>query len=268
MAVAAFATRPRVLVAVDFDGTLAPFVLDPLQARALPGALVALKAAAALAGVTTAIVSGRDLATLTALTGLGAGDGVRLIGSHGAQLDTAPERGDPDEAAFLDAAATARLHIVRGELEAIRSRYPEVRLEHKPAAVVLHTRGVEPAAAAAATAAALGVGEGHAGVHVMPGKDVVELTVLEANKGSALLELARATGSDATLYIGDDVTDERAFAALDPASGDLTVKVGDGDTVATQRVRSPEAVVELLELLVRRRRDPQMRGGGPAKHFR
>jgi len=54
MAVAAFATRPRVLVAVDFDGTLAPFVLDPLQARAVPGGLEALQAAAALDGVTTA----------------------------------------------------------------------------------------------------------------------------------------------------------------------------------------------------------------------
>jgi len=102
----------------------------------------------------------------------------------------------------------------------------------------------------------------------MPGKDVVELTVLEANKGSALLELARASESEATLYVGDDVTDERAFAALDPASGDLTVKVGDGDTVATQRVPGPEAVVELLELLVHHRRDPQMHGRGPAKDFR
>jgi len=259
MAVAAFATRPRVLVAVDFDGTLAPFVLDPLQARAVPGGLEALQAAAALDGVTTAIVSGRDLATLTALTGFGPADGVALIGSHGANTL---------ETASLDEAATALLAVLRGELEAIRSRYPAVRLEHKPSAVVLHTRGVEPSAAAAATAAALGVGALHPGVHVMPGKDVVELTVLEANKGSALLELARASGSEATLYVGDDVTDERAFAALDPASGNLTVKVGDGDTVATQRVRGPEAVVELLELFVRHRRGHQMHAQGPAKPFR
>jgi hypothetical protein len=46
------------------------------------------------------------------------------------------------------------------------------------------------------------------------------------------------------------VTDERAFAALDRTSGDLTVKVGDGETVAAQRVPGPEAVVELLELFV------------------
>src|SRR5450631_2477444 len=86
-AVAAFAGRPKVLVAVDFDGTLAPFVLDPMQARAVPGGLEALRDAAACGGVTVAVVSGRDLATLAALTGIGPQDGVTLVGSHGAQTN-------------------------------------------------------------------------------------------------------------------------------------------------------------------------------------
>jgi trehalose 6-phosphate phosphatase len=249
-AIAAFAAQPRVLVAVDFDGTLSPFVLDPMQARAVPGGIEALRAAAALGGVTVAVVSGRDLVTLSSITGIGPDDGVTLIGSHGAQMNLHPA-GDGD---FLDEDATARLRMVSGELETIKSRYPAVRLEHKPAAVALHTRGVEPSVATAATAAAREVGERYPGVHVMPGKNVVELTVLEANKGNAVIKLARATDSDATLYIGDDVTDERAFAALDPASGDLTVKVGDGETVAAQRVRDQESVVELLALFVDLRR--------------
>lgn len=290
IAVAAFAARPRVLVAADFDGTLAPFVVDPSQARAVPGALEALRAASALGGVTVAIVSGRDLTTLAGLTGIGPDDGVALIGSHGAQSSLAVDRNLRDEnkgddtnprartnlgddashgadtrpgadteghpagdAGFLDEGATARLGVLRTELEVIRSRYPAVRLEHKPAAVALHTRGVEPLVAAAATAAAHDVGSRHPGVHVMPGKDVVELTVLEASKGTALIELARATRSDATLYFGDDVTDERAFAALDPAAGDLTVKVGDGETAAARRVTDPESVVELLQLFVDQR---------------
>jgi trehalose 6-phosphate phosphatase len=251
-AVAAFAARPRVLIAVDFDGTLSPFVLDPMQARAVPGGIEALRAAAALAGVTVGVVSGRDLATLETITGISPDDGVTLIGSHGAQLslndDTALRPGSGE--GFLDEDATARLGAVKVELEAIKSRYPAVRLEHKPSAVVLHTRGVEPSVAAAATVAAREVAERHPGVHLMPGKNVVELTVLEANKGRAVLQLARATGSDATLYVGDDVTDERAFSALAPASGDLTVKVGDGETVAAHRVRDQAAVVELLELFV------------------
>jgi trehalose-phosphatase len=200
-----------------------------------------------------ALVSGRDLATLAVLTGIGPDDAIALIGSHGAQtsLEQAPDT------TFLDDAATTRLAALRAELEEIQSRYPQVRLEHKPAAVVLHTRGVEPSVAAAATTAARTVGEQYPGVHVMPGKEVVELTVLEANKGTAIVSLARATGSDATLYLGDDVTDERAFAALDPASGHLTVKVGQGETLAAQRVPDPEAAVKLLELFVEQRRANQ-----------
>ncbi|HEY5249407.1 MAG TPA: trehalose-phosphatase [Dermatophilaceae bacterium] len=251
-AVAVLAARPRVLIALDFDGTLAPFVLDPLQARAVPGGLEALRAAAALDGVTAGVVSGRDLATLAALTGIGPDDGVTLIGSHGAETNLAAERASLGSD-FLDEDAAVRLSMVTAELEAIRSHYPAVRLEHKPSAVVLHTRGVDPSVAAAATTATLEVGQRHPGVHVMPGKNVVELTVVEANKGSAVLSLARATSSEATLYVGDDVTDERAFAALDPAAGDLTVKVGDGETAAGQRIPDPASVVELLELFVSQR---------------
>lgn len=246
-AVAAFAARPRVLIGVDFDGTLAPFVVDPMAARAMPGGLEALAALAALDGVTAAIVSGRDLETLSALTGFTPASAVVLIGSHGAQTGQGGQGG-------LDAEASARLIAVGSELETIRTRFPAVRLEHKPSAVVMHTRGVEPSVAAAATAAALEVGQRHPGVYVMPGKNVVELTVTEASKGTAVLSLARATGSEATLYIGDDVTDERAFASLDPARGDLSVKVGDGPTVGTARVPDPASVVALLELVAELRR--------------
>jgi trehalose 6-phosphate phosphatase len=259
IALAVFAARPRVLIALDFDGTLAPFVLDPLQARAVPGGLDALRAAAALGGVTVAVVSGRDLATLAALTDIGPDDGITLIGSHGAETNLAADT--PGEG-FLDAEATARLSVIGAELEAIRARYPAVRLEHKPSAVVLHTRGVEASVAEAATTATLEVGDRYPGVHVMPGKNVVELTVLEANKGSAVLRVARATDSAATMYVGDDVTDEHAFAALDTASGDLTVKVGEGETVAAQRVPDPASVVELLELFVRERSADERPGRG------
>jgi trehalose 6-phosphate phosphatase len=255
VAIDALVAQQRVLVAVDFDGTLAPFVLDPSQARAVSGGIETLRAAAELAGVSVAVVSGRDLATLTEVTGIGPHDRVMLIGSHGAEtsLDGRPELHPGREADLLGEDATALLSVINGELEAIRSRYPDVRLEHKPSAVVLHTRGVDPEVAEAAASEARQVSEHFRGVHVMPGKNVVELTVTQANKGSAVLRLVRATGSQATLYLGDDVTDERAFEALDPGSGDLTVKVGDGETAAVQRIPDPASAVMLLELFVERR---------------
>ena len=74
---------------------------------------------------------------------------------------------------------------------------------------------------------------------------------------SACLNLARARGAEATLYLGDDVTDERAFEALDPDAGDVTVKVGDGDTAAAWRVDDVADVVATLRLFVEARTRPQ-----------
>ncbi len=80
-----------------------------------------------------------------------------------------------------------------------------------------------------------------------PGKEVLELAVTDADKGSALLRLRDDIGAAATVYLGDDRTDEDAFRALSPA--DLTVKVGDGETAARYRVADPAAVVVLLDAL-------------------
>jgi trehalose-phosphatase len=125
-------------------------------------------------------------------------------------------------------------------------------LEHKPTAAVLHTRRADRPIAAAATRAAL---EGPArweGVHPIAGKEVVELAVTDVTKGSALRLLRARTGpaSGGVLYIGDDVTDERAFAVLDDDAGDVTVKVGEGDTAARHRIADPPAVARLLQAIV------------------
>ncbi|WP_272502503.1 trehalose-phosphatase, partial [Salinibacter ruber] len=85
------------------------------------------------------------------------------------------------------------------------------------------------------------------GVRLMRGKSVVELSVAEADKGTALLALARELGSDALVYLGDDVTDEHVFEAAGP--GDVTIKVGEGDTAARHRVERCEDVPAVLALL-------------------
>lgn len=245
-ALGVFVQRPTILVGLDFDGTLAPFATDPMRARAAPGALTSLYAAASLRGVTVAVVSGRDLMTLRTLTEIPLTSPIVLIGSHGGQSSLAEVEGSVG----LDQDLSARLAAARADLEDVARAHPGTRIEHKTGAVALHTRGVDPSVGAAALAAALAVSTRHTGVLVIPGKEVVELSVVQANKGLALRALAAARGVDATAYFGDDLTDEAAFAALDPRSGDVTVKVGQGSTLAAYRLESVDDVVKALGVLV------------------
>jgi trehalose 6-phosphate synthase/phosphatase len=88
---------------------------------------------------------------------------------------------------------------------------------------------------------------------------VLEFSVRASDKGEALTRLRQHVGASAVIYIGDDVTDEDAFATLE--TDDLGVKVGQGKSLAAYRVRSPEDVAELLELLAEARE--AARGAAP-----
>lgn len=243
------AARGRgVLVALDFDGVLAPLVDDPSASRALPESVEALGRLAAAPGVHLAVVSGRTMADLATLAEVP--EGTHLVGSHGGergrQHDGAVERED----VVLDEEAARRLAELTRRLEEFVDGTPGARVERKPAAVVLHTRTAGRDDAARLTEAALALGEGP-GVDAMRGKDVVELSVLHVTKGDALASLREELGVEGLLYAGDDVTDERAFATLLPS--DVTIRVGDGDTAARFRVADPQemarALARLAELL-------------------
>ena len=235
-----FASLPRILVAVDFDGTLAPLVDDPMSARALPGSLEALSELARAPDTIVALVSGRALADLLELTRVA--EPVVLIGSHGVERssDGHGTTDDPEERvrfAALDAALAT----------ALRDQ-PLTRIERKPHSLVLHTRGLSPEDAAAAVRSAEEVIARHTGVVVTPGKDVLEMATRHVGKGVALRELATEHGVDALLYVGDDVTDERAFEMLRPT--DLSVRVGPGATAARFRIANERAVLRLLRALL------------------
>lgn len=247
-----FAGHARVLVATDFDGALAPLVLDPMASRPAEGGMPTLASLADLPGTWVALVSGRDLATLRQLSG--AADPVLLVGSHGAE-----DSRRPDGLALTDE-QRAVLEQLESDLGAVLDRHPGSRLEVKPASRVLHTRGLPPEASTAALGAATALGSRHTSLTVTPGKEVVELAVTHVGKGAALLGLADELGVDAVLYAGDDVTDEHGFVALaddpdaDRAARRLTVRVGDGDTSAQFRVADEPALVEVFRALLAARR--------------
>ncbi|WP_168582324.1 trehalose-phosphatase [Gephyromycinifex aptenodytis] len=238
------AERPRVILASDFDGTLAPFVLDPMSARPIEGAMDALHDATQLPGLCVALVSGRDVETLRTLSGVAEQGPIILIGSHGAQSS----RADLAPAALLDEDRRSLLAELNQSLQEVQQAHPQARIENKPAAVALHTRGLPEDAAAAALADAEAVAD-RPGVHLMRGKSVVELGVVDTSKGLALTRLAQCEDAP-VLYFGDDVTDERAFEMLPSGDGHVTVKVGSGDSAAEYRVEQVQDVLACLRLFV------------------
>jgi len=229
-----------VLVASDFDGTLAEIVEDPDAARPVPGAIEALANLADAPGTHALIVSGRGLNDLYRLAG--PPPSIHLVASHGAEW----AQGTPGatDAPTIDPDLKK---TVGDALRDILSIHPALHLETKAAGFALHYRRVtDRAAAAAAADRAMQIPAKLEGVRVKHGKEVIELTLTDATKGKALASVREALNARVALFLGDDNTDEEGFAGLE--DNDITVKVGDGDTIARFRIPSPPAVVAVLEL--------------------
>jgi trehalose 6-phosphate phosphatase len=232
-ALSAFAGRRPLLVASDYDGVLAPLHDDPSAAVPEPGAAEVLSRLSAVDGVSVALVSGRGVADLQSTSGF-AGP-FRWVGSHGAEFD-GPLSGE----------LAARRDRLAALLEPVVAGTPGARLEVKPASVAVHVRQVadrDRAVAVLAEASSLA----DSSLTMKPGKDVLELAVTDADKGSALRRLAAELGVAGTIYLGDDVTDEDGFRAL--GADDVTVKIGEGPTDARYRVADVAAAVALLRRL-------------------
>jgi trehalose-phosphatase len=233
--VAELATTPVLLVACDYDGTLAPIVDDPSHALPMPEAVAALRTLASLPDTHVAVISGRSLRDLAVLSRLPSE--VHLVGSHGSEFDLG-------FATTLSADARERLATVRAALTAIADRTSGAWVESKPASAALHVRTCSYEDAERAVKDALEVAGRLDGITSRQGKRVAELLVVGTDKGRALTQLRHNVAAGAVLFIGDDITDEDAFRTL--TGPDVGVKVGDGGTLAAYRIDSPTDAAVLL----------------------
>ncbi|MBA8826633.1 trehalose-phosphatase [Saccharopolyspora lacisalsi] len=234
---------PRLLVASDYDGTLSPIVADPSQAKPLPESVHALRSLASLPTTTTAVISGRALRDLATLSRLPAE--VHLVGSHGSEFDV----GFVHE---LDPEATQLRTSLQRTLQDLTRGKRGVKLEAKPASVAVHVRGADPEVGEQVLDSVRSGPATWEGVHVTDGKAVVELAVVATDKGNALEALRHQVGATATLFLGDDVTDEKAFARLH--GPDIGIKIGEGESLATHRVTDTTDVATALAVLMEERR--------------
>lgn len=232
----------RLLVALDFDGTLAPEVDSPERARALPEAREAVLRLRALPNTRVALVSGRALRSLVEVSDLP--DDVLLVGSHGIEL----RLDDPHARLALDTAELERVDVLQEVLSQVAESIDDVWLESKPAGFALHTRLATEADSRLAHLVALREAQAELDdLTIREGKNVLEFAVRSTTKGEAIEHLRRYTAADAVLYAGDDVTDEDAFEALQPH--DVGIKSGPGVTLAAFRVAGPPDVARALSQL-------------------
>ena len=235
------------LVVLDFDGTLAPIVERKEDAALADGTHDAV---AALREVTdVAVVTGRPVEdVLPRLQGLP----VTVIGNHGTQARL-------EDGSTVDLLDTSQMARVLDEVEGALARQVDPadgwEVERKPTSVALHDRRVDDQLREAVLPVVIDALEAHAerppGWKVLSGHRVTEFAPAGADKGTALSWLLDRLGHDRALVVGDDVTDEDAFAAVNEREG-LAVLVAEEprDTAATMRVRTPRDVVALLRRLV------------------
>ncbi|MFE5188762.1 trehalose-phosphatase [Streptomyces sp. NPDC056628] len=257
---AALLARPaRALIALDFDGTLAPIVPDPEKARAHPEAVPAL-AALAPEVAAVAVITGRPAEVAVHHGGFAGVAGLEhlvVLGHYGA------ERWDAVSGEVSAPDPHPGVAAVRAALPALLADHEDgTWVEDKGHAVAVHTRrAADPQGTFDALRGPLTDLAGRNGLIVEPGRMVLELRPPGMDKGKALRDLARDLDAEAVLYAGDDLGDLPAYAAVDTlrAAGTPGLLVCSGSeevTALSERadvvVTGPEGVVTLLRALADR----------------
>jgi trehalose-phosphatase len=244
------AAARRLLLAVDFDGTIAPIAPSPDEASALPGALEALASLAP--SVSVAIVSGRGLDDLRGRIPLAE---VHLVSEHGLRWQAAHGSEAPRELALpLD---TAVLDGVRAQLSTLLASQAGWLIEDKGVSLAVHHRLVASSATEPTLTSVreiIEVGARTGGGAVQFGSAMLELRPRDAEKGRALAVLAAhemdAWGDVAIVMLGDDLTDEGAFLVAEQHAGfGVLVATASRTSNARYRLTSPEDVVRFLSEL-------------------
>lgn len=236
------AARDRVLM-LDYDGTLAPFQVRPERVVPYPGIVKALDGIMQDEGTRVVIVSGRRAADVAALLPLKRQP--EIWGGHGW------------ERLLSDGVITGQEPA--GEVQRTLRRASDIardlaadggRIDRKPASVALHWRGLPALAVAKIRARALS-----AWLPLASGSDVellsfdggIELRARGCNKQCAVNAVLAETAEDcAVAYLGDDITDEGAFAAVKARGIAVLVRPQYRDTLADIWIRPPRELVAFI----------------------
>ncbi len=245
------AELPDVLVAVDFDGTLAPLVPDPETSRPVAGAIDALSAVAGT-GAQVAVITGRDARTVVRLGGLDRVPGLVVAGLYGIESWQDGELSTPDTPEPIQALRRRLPDTLAGA-----GAHPDLWIEDKRLSLVVHARkAADPEAALAPLRGPVGALAEELGLEMHPGRDVLEVRLPGYDKAGALRRLA--AGHRGVLFLGDDLGDLPAFGESRTLRQTGTVAYGvavlssgvaEVADAADLSVPAPDDVVALLRAL-------------------
>lgn len=217
---------------LDYDGTLAPIVDDPEAAVPHPRAPDLLRSLNEQYPVW--IVTGRDLQALASFLDRS----YRAIGLHGAQEGVIGESAHH----LMSKEAVDALGRLKGSVPSVDG----IWVEEKDRAFAVHYRQAEDRQHARSRLEEW-LEDPPDALEAIWGKAVVELRPKGLTKGTAVCRIVDGHPDRTPVYLGDDVTDEDAFTALQNLDGEtVTVKVGAGATQAEYRLADPDAVMDYL----------------------
>ncbi len=193
------ALLPRTLVALDFDGVLAPIVDRPDEAVSLRGTSSVLTTLAERV-LRVAVVTGRPALDAVRLGGLEDVPGITVLGHYGLQRWESGRLVSPQ--------AESGVPVARERAFELAATRPGVHVEDKGQSVALHTRNAsEPGRVLEELRTHVEAIATEAGLQITPGRYVLELRPTGVDKGSALRALVEQIGAGAVVYAGDDLGD-------------------------------------------------------------
>jgi len=221
---------------LDFDGTLVDIAEQPHEVAVPQGLVQTLGMLNDFLGGAVAVISGRPIGQID--------DFLRPLHLAAAGVHGAERRSASGEMTLLSAPV---LDVVEKAARSLASEHSGLLVESKRGSLALHYRQAPELEELALSTMRAAVQESP-GVTLLQGKMVVEAKPSGATKGAAIEAFLHEPpfAGRTPLFVGDDITDEVGFASVQRLGG-LGVKVGDGPTVAWQRIATPELFRQELQ---------------------